>query len=103
MLLALTIENAKQYGMIGIAVVLVVGVLSALLVRKVVGKLISLIIMAALAATLWGQRSAIDDCVDKLRETATGAVTTGRVDDPTCTFFGMDVKVPVESIQPGAG
>jgi cobalamin biosynthesis protein CobD/CbiB len=102
-MLALSTETAKQYGIYAIVGVLVVGVLSAFIVRKVVGKIISLIITVALAATLFGQRSSIDDCVKKLRQTAQGAVTAGRVDDPTCTFFGMEVKVPVDKLQPTAG
>ncbi len=102
-MLALSTETAKQYGIYAIIGVLVVGVLSAFIVRKVVGKIISLIITVALAATLFGQRSSIDDCVKKLRQTAQGAVTAGRVDDPTCTFFGMEIKVPVDKLQPTPG
>lgn len=102
-MLALSTETAKQYGIYAIIGVLVVGVLSAFVVRKVVGKIISLIITVALAATLYGQRTSIDDCVKKLRQSAEGAVTAGRIDDPTCTFFGMDVKVPIEKLQPTPG
>ena len=99
LMLAFSTDTAKQFGLYAIVGVGVVGVLSALVVRKVVGKIISLVITVALAATLWGQRTAIDDCVTKLKASAAGAVT-GKVADPTCSFFGTDVKVPVDKLQP---
>jgi hypothetical protein len=101
-MLAFTTESAKQFGLYAIVAVLVLGVLSAIVVRKVVGKIISLVITVALAATLWGQRTAINDCVGKLRAAATEAVTTTRLTDQTCSFFGTDIKVPIEKLQPDA-
>ena len=74
--------------------------LSAIVVRKVVGKIISLVVTLGLVATLWGQRSAIKDCVDKAKAQARSAIV-GTPADITCSFFGTDVRVPLKDLQGG--
>ena len=99
-MLAFTTDTAKQFGLYAIGAVLVLGVLSAIVVRKVIGKIISLVITLGLVATLGGQRSAIKDCVDKAKAQARSAVG-GNVADITCSFFGTDIKVPLKDLQGG--
>ncbi len=100
-MLAFSTESAKQFGLYAIIGIIVLGIVSMIVVRKIVGKIISLVIMLGLAATLYGQRNAIDDCVNKLKGSASGVVT-GSIVDPTCRFFGTDVKVPLDQIDPTA-
>ena len=99
-MLAFTTDTAKQFGLYAIGAVLVLGVLSAIVVRKVIGKIISLVVTLGLVATLWGQRSAIKDCADKAKAQARTAVV-GTPADITCSFFGTDVKVPLKDLQAG--
>jgi small basic protein len=94
---ALTTDSIKSLGLGAVVVVVVLGVLAALLVQKVIAKVISLVVMAALALLLFNQRAAITDCANKVKAEGTGVVT-GRVSDPTCTFFGFKVKVPLDKI-----
>jgi hypothetical protein len=99
-MLAFTTDTAKQFGLYAIGAVLVLGILSAIVVRKVVGKIISLVVTLGLVATLWGQRSAIKDCVDKAKVQAPNAVV-GTPADVTCSFFGTDVRVPLKDLKVG--
>ena len=92
-MLALTTDTAKQYGLYGIVGVLVLGVLSAIIVRKVVGKIISLIITVGLAAMLFGQRGAINDCIKNNEP----MVKAGKAADVSCTFFGQTIKLPADA------
>ena len=92
-MLALTTDTAKQFGLYGIAGVLVLGVLSAIIVRKVVGKIISLIITVGLAAMLFGQRGAINDCLKKNEP----LIKAGKAADVSCTFFGKTIKLPTDA------
>lgn len=64
-------------------------------VSSVVGKLISTVVMVALALGGWSQRAAVTDCVDAVKAQATAGATL----EATCTFFGQNVtlKVPIPS------
>ena len=65
------------------------------IVSSVVGKMVSTVVMVALALGGWSQRAEISDCVDAARE----SITAGAPDNVKCTFFGRDVtlKVPIPS------
>lgn len=65
------------------------------IVSSVVGKMVSTVVMVALALGGWSQRAEISDCVDKVKAEATAGSTL----EATCTFFGRDVtlKVPIPS------
>lgn len=59
-------------------------------VRSIVGKVVSTVLLVAIAFAGYSQRASIVDCVDRVKaEAATGSVT--------CTFFGQDVTVKVPS------
>ena len=76
---------------------IVIGVLAAILIKNVIGKLLVVALMAGLAIAVWTQRSSVQDCVDKIHaQVAAGAPLT----EPklTCTFFGIDVDVPVSAV-----
>ena len=97
-MLAFTTDSIKNVGLGAIGVFVVGGVLAALLVQKLIAKVISLAVMAVLALLVFNQRAAITDCANKVKAEAPGAVT-GRVNDPTCKFFGFTVKVPLDKIK----
>jgi uncharacterized membrane protein YebE (DUF533 family) len=96
-MLALTTDSIKGLGAGAIVVVVVLGVTAALLVQKLVAKVVSLVAMALIALLLFNQRASIKDCANKVKAEAPGAVT-GRVTDPTCTFLGFKVKVPLDKV-----
>jgi hypothetical protein len=62
-------------------------------VSSIVGKIVSTIVMVALALGGWSQRTEITNCVEAVRAQATAGSTL----EATCTFFGQDVtlKVPI--------
>jgi len=95
-MLAFSTDTAKQFGLYGIIGVLVIGLLAAIVVRKVVGKIISLVITVGLAAVLLGQRGAIDDCVKKVQTEI--KTPTANVLDTSCKFFGKDIKIPADKL-----
>jgi membrane-bound ClpP family serine protease len=101
MVLALTSE---QLGNIAIAVVLLLAagaVLSAILIKKVVGKLIALAVLALLIGMVWAQRANLMDCADQVQQEA----TSPQDGQAACTVFGVEVDVPVPALPdvPGFG
>jgi hypothetical protein len=85
-LLAVTLDQARNYALGGMAVAVVLAVLVARFVQKLVFKAVGVAILAGLAFAMWTQRAALGDCADRVRDDP-GAETT-------CTFFGRDVTLP---------
>lgn len=96
-MIALTTDSVKGLGVGAIIVVVVLGLAAALLVQKVIAKVVSLVVMAALGLLLYNQRASITDCANKVKAEAPAAVT-GRVTAPRCEFLGVDVKVPIDKL-----
>ena len=85
-----TLETAKTAAIVIVIAFVVVGILSAWLIKTVVTKLIVIGLMVALAIGVYSQRASLQDCAD--REKA--KISAGDHSGVTCTFFGTDVKVP---------
>jgi hypothetical protein len=87
---AMTLESAKNIG-IAVAVGLVaLMIVSAIVIKNVTTKLISILLIGGLAFGVWTQRSSLQDCADKVKDR--GAL--GDTSDVTCTFLGSDINVP---------
>ena len=81
--MAITFETARNVGAIAAAVFIVLGLGSAILLTSVSKKLALLAIFGLLALLAWTQRSALDTCVDIVRNSGSPAAT--------CEFFGLEV------------
>lgn len=77
------LDAAVRLAAIIAVVFLLGGIVSAIVVRKVVGKLISLGVCALIALVFWSQRANIKACA--------ADATAG---DATCHFLWFDVAVP---------
>lgn len=79
---------------LGVTVAAVIVALVLLkIVSSIVGKIISTVVMVALALGGWSQRAAIADCVESVKSQA----VAGAALETRCTFFGQEVtlKVPI--------
>lgn len=83
---AVSLETAKTAAIVIIIAFVVMGVLSAWLIKTVVTKLILIVVLAGLAIGVYSQRASLQDCADRAKSNLGNEVT--------CTFFGTDVKVP---------
>ena len=83
---AVSLETAKTVGIVVFVAFVLIGVLSAWLIKTVVTKAIVALIMVGLAIAVYSQRASLQDCADKARENLG--------DEVSCTFFGTEVKVP---------
>lgn len=89
---ALSVDSAKNLA-IGVAVVfLALSIVSAIVVKKIVTKIILVVLLGGLALGAYTQRSSLKDCVEKgQQEIESGAAGVGSI---TCNFFGTDIEVP---------
>lgn len=89
-----TVKNAALYGIIGIAAI---GLLMAIVVKAIIGKIISLLIAAALVFIGWQQRDKVVSYAEDVRGKACTAAQ-GAVDNATTAeatkFLGISVSLP---------
>jgi hypothetical protein len=89
-MIAMTLESAENIG-IAVAVGLVaLMVVSALVIKNVTAKIITIVLIGGLAFGVWTQRSALQDCAENVK--ARGVL--GDTGDVTCTFLGYDINIP---------
>lgn len=89
-MLALSLETAKTAAVVAIVVILGTGVLSAWLMKTIVSKVVTLVVLAGLAFAVYSQRTNLQDCADRAKaEAADFDVEDGF----TCSFFGTDVDI----------
>ncbi len=74
------LQTAKTAGLVLLAVLLVGGVLLAMLIRKVVGKVVILVIAIAAAGFVYSQRSGLTDQVCQAHG----------------SFLGVSVSIPAD-------
>jgi uncharacterized membrane protein len=87
--LALDYDTARNVAILLVAVFVVLSVVSAIIIKNVTTKIISIVVMVGLALGVWTQRSSLKDCADRAKERVEVGATSGL----TCTFFGTDVEV----------
>lgn len=72
---------------------LVLALIMMMVIKNIVGKIISLVFFLAIAAGGYTQRASITDCAEKVKAQATSSATI----NTTCTFFGQDVNIKVDN------
>lgn len=81
-----TIKTVALWALIAIAVI---GILMAIVVKKIITKVISLVLAAVLVFFCWQQRDKVTDFGDELKAKACSVGS-----DEAPSFFGIPVKVP---------
>ena len=88
-MIALTLETAKTIAIVVAVAFVALSVISALLIKSIVTKLIMVVLMAGLALGVWTQRTSLQDCADRAQAKAEVLDGSGL----TCTFFGTEINV----------
>ena len=83
-----TIQRSTVWVLIAIGVV---GVLAAIVIKKVVGKIIALVLAALLIFFGWQQRQQVIDFANSVKDTTCASSTT---------FVGIEVTLPESWCQP---
>jgi len=91
-LTALTTDDAKTIGAVIVVGFAVLAVAAAWLMKTIVQKVILAVVLGGLSVGAWSQRSAVDDCVAEITE------SVGAGEAATCSFFGIQVDVPVDLV-----
>ena len=91
MVLALTTDSIKSSALVVAIVFVALGLLMAVVVQKVIVRVVGLAVMAGLALLVFNQRSSIQSCANKVKDQALSAPGVTKTQ---CTFFGVKIDVP---------
>ena len=89
-MLGIEFATVRDWALAIVAGAVVLAVVLGLVVKAIVSKLVSVAILVVVAAIVWQQRGALEDCATEVGHT----LSAGATDETTCTFFGRDVTVP---------
>ena len=82
--LALTVDGAKNVGLIVVVALVAFALLAMWAVRSVASKLIMVALLGALVYAVWTERAEVSECAKQVIETGTGK----------CRFFGREIQLP---------
>lgn len=85
----MSLETAKTVAVVVVILLAGLAVASAWLMRTVVQKVVTLVVIGLLALLVWNQRANLQDCADEVRTD----LRAGGTDDTTCNFLGRDVTI----------
>ena len=92
-MLALTLDTAKNIA-IALAVVFAIGsVAAAWIMKTIVQKVATALVLAVLAFAVWTQRTSLQDCADKVKDAYEREGTSVSFIDTDCSFFGATITV----------
>ena len=86
------LDTVKTVALWAIIIIAVLGIVAAIVIRKIVGKVISLVLAAVLIFVGWQQRDKVTDYADNFRADACAKGAdpkTGQV-----SFLGIDIDLP---------
>ncbi len=91
------LETVKTVAMVAILAIAVIGLLLAIVIRKIIGKIIALVVAAVLVFVAWQQRDKVVSYADEVRGQACDSAS-GAVDNPTTreatSFLGIGISLP---------
>ncbi|BAN02335.1 hypothetical protein YM304_20210 [Ilumatobacter coccineus YM16-304] len=91
--LALTLDAAKNLA-IAVAVVFAIGsVLAAWIMKTIIQKVATALVLAVLAFAVWSQRASLQDCADKVKDAYEREGTSVTFIDTDCSFFGATITI----------
>lgn len=89
-MLALNLGEAKNIALAIVAVLVLLAIGSAWLMKTMMQKVALVLILGLLAVVVWLLRADLEQCADDVR---TDLATGQRAVDTTCSFFGADVQI----------
>lgn len=94
---ALDLNQAKNGSLVGIVVCVAVILLVLRFISSLVVRLVLSVLFAALGVMIYSQRASLVDCADKVSNAVS---TDGVAGEVSCTFFGRDVTISLNSPSP---
>ena len=89
-MLGFDLDTARNASVWTVAGAILLALVAVWVVKNVVSKVLTVVILLAIAGLVWSQRTELNDCADNVQATIDQNLSTST----TCTFFGRDVTMP---------
>jgi len=90
---AISLDDATTIAVVAVAALIVGAVLSFWVLKTIVQKVAVAVLLGLLAFAVWTQRTALQDCADKVEASYERVGADVTIDDTECSFFGMTVTI----------
>jgi cellobiose-specific phosphotransferase system component IIC len=91
--LALALDAAKNIAFAVAGIFVVGAVASAWIMKTIVQKVVTALVLVILAFAVYSQRTSLQECADKVQGNVGRAGTSVSVLDTECSFFGITVTI----------
>lgn len=95
-LAAIDVETIKTAALGISGASLILGLILMKVVSSIVGKVVSIVVFAAIALAGFSQRQAIVDCAEKVQKQVSSGASTDLKVATKCRFFGKDITINVD-------
>ena len=89
----MTLEQATTIAIVVTTALAVAAVLSFWVMRSIAQKLLVAVLLGLLAFAVWSQRTALQDCADKVEANYARVGANVTVTDTECSFFGFTITI----------
>lgn len=90
---ALSLDAAKNAAIVAVVVFLVGSLAAAWIMKTIIQKVATAAVLVLLAFAVYTQRTALQDCADKVKGNFARESTSVTVNDTDCSFFGTTITV----------
>ena len=92
-MVALSLDTVRDTAIVVVGGAVVAAIVLTWVLKAVLWKVLSIVVLGVLAAVVWSQRTSVQECADQVRATLSVDGLDETTADATCTFFGRDVTV----------
>jgi hypothetical protein len=93
--LAVDVSTLRTSAIVAIVVLVLLGLLAMKLFVNMVVRVITLVLVVGFSVAIWTQRDTLQECADRVKDLAELDVSDVARGSLTCTFFGVQVNVPI--------
>jgi len=97
--LRVDLQTVEEVVLWGVIIIAAIGLLLAILIKKIIGKIIALLVAATLVFIGWQQRDKVLDYAQQVQDDACDAATgtvNQTVEANTPEFLGIDISLPAD-------
>lgn len=95
---AVEVSTLGTSALVAIGAIVLIGLLAMKLFVNMVVRVITVAVVVGLSVALWTQRDALQECADRAQDLTELSVTDVASGSLQCTFFGVEVDVPIPNI-----
>lgn len=90
---AISLDEAKTIAVVAVTALVVGAIVAFWVMKTIMQKVLVAVLLGLLAFAVWSQRTALQDCADKVEASYERVGTDVSLADTECSFFGMSITI----------